>query len=329
MSGMLIEGTWSERRPDTESGGGRFVRKPSQFRNWITPDGLPGPTGTDGFPAEPGRYHLYVSLACPWAHRTLIFRKLKGLETMVSVDVVHYDMGNEGWVFDPSVPRATPDTVNGTTHLYEIYRAAKRDYTGRVSVPVLWDKQRSTIVNNESSEIVRMFNAAFDRVGAKRDDYYPKALRTEIDAVNAMVYENINNGVYRCGFATSQSAYEEAFHGLFDTLDVLEERLSHHRYLVGNTLTEADWRLFTTLVRFDAVYHGHFKCNLRRIADYPNLSNYLRDLYQTGDIAETVDFDHIKRHYYHSHKQLNPTGIVPLGPALDYTAPHDRDRIYS
>lgn len=308
MSGMLIDGVWRDRDYASRATGGRFLREQSRFRNWITPDGSAGPTGISGFKAEPGRYHLYVSLACPWAHRTLIFRKLKGLESAVTVDVVHYHMGEQGWIFDPSVPGATPDTANNKKHLYEVYLAAKPDYTGRVSVPVLWDKELGTVVNNESSEIIAMFNSAFDKVGAKGDDYYPHQLRQDIDEINALVYDNVNNGVYKCGFATSQEAYEEAFHALFDTLDRLAERLSRHRYLVGNRLTEADWRLFTTLVRFDPVYYGHFKCNLRRVADYPSLSNYLRDLYQTGDIALTVDFDHIKHHYYGSHRHINPSG---------------------
>jgi len=326
-TGRLVDGHWREEGYGTRATGGRFVREESRFRNWITPDGSPGPTGAGGFQAEPGRYHLYVSLACPWAHRTLIFRKLKGLESAVTVDVVHYHLGSEGWVFDPTVPRATPDTVNGMRRLYEVYRAANPHYTGRVSVPVLWDKKRSTIVNNESSEIIRMLNSAFDGVGASKGDYYPQALRADIDAINDAVYANINNGVYRCGFATSQEAYEEAFHELFDTLDKMEGRLAKGRFLCGNAITEADWRLFTTLVRFDVVYYLHFKCNLRRIADYPDLSNYLRDLYQMAGIAETVDFEHIKKHYYGSHTNINPSGIVPLGPAINIDAPHDRGRL--
>lgn len=324
--GRLVDGIWREEDHAARNERGRFVREESQFRNWITRDGRPGPTGEGGFKAEPGRYHLYVSYACPWAHRTLIFRKLKKLEGMISVDVVHYHKGPQGWVFDASVPGATIDTVNGFARLYEVYTAAKPNYTGRVSVPVLWDKQRKTIVNNESSEIIRMFNEAFDEVGAAEGDYYPEALQKEIDPLNARIYDSVNNGVYRCGFAGSQEAYEEACRELFDTLDDLEVRLARHRYLVGNTLTEADWRLFTTLVRFDPVYYGHFKCNLRRIADYPCLSNYLRDLYQTGEVAETVWMDHIKRHYYGSHRHINPTGIVPLGPIVAYDAPHDRAR---
>ena len=322
--GLLVDGRWQDRWYDTKSTGGRFARQRSRFRNWITADGGPGPTVDGGFKAEAGRYHLYVSLACPWAHRTLIFRALKGLEGAISVDVVHYHMADEGWVFDPSVDGATPDTVNDNKRLYEVYQAADRAYTGRVTVPVLWDRKQGTIVNNESSEIIRMLNSAFDGAGARGGDYYPQSLRAEIDAVNAVVYTNINNGVYKCGFATTQEAYEEAFSALFAALDDLEAMLSTMRYLAGDTLTEADWRLFTTLVRFDPVYVGHFKCNLRRIADYPNLSNYLRELYQVPGVAETVNMEHIKRHYYASHLTVNPTGIVPLGPEIDYAAPHDR-----
>ena len=324
--GLLVDGEWRDRWYDTKSTGGRFKRRESSFRNWITADGRAGPSGAGGFTAEPGRYHLYVALACPWAHRTLIFRALKGLEDIISVDVVHYHMGEEGWVFDNSADAATPDTVNGKARLYEIYLAADPAYTGRVTVPILWDRKQGTIVNNESSEIIRMFNSAFDGVGAKPGDYYPQELRGEIDAVNATIYSNVNNGVYKAGFATAQEAYEEAFTALFATLDDLETRLSKHRYLTGNRLTEADWRLFTTLVRFDPVYVGHFKCNLRCIADYPNLSNYLRDLYQVPGVAGTVNMDHIKQHYYGSHTKVNPTGIVPVGPEIDFDAPHDRER---
>lgn len=324
--GLLVDGEWRDRWYDTKPTGGRFKRRDSSFRNWITADGSAGPSGTGGFPAEPGRYHLYVSLACPWAHRTLIFRILKGLEEMISGDVVHYHMGEEGWVFDASADGATPDTVNGKSRLYEIYLAADPAYSGRVTVPVLWDRKQGAIVNNESSEIIRMFNTAFDGIGAKPGDYYPEELRGDIDAVNATVYSNVNNGVYKAGFATAQGAYEEAFAALFATLDDLELRLSKQRYLTGNRLTEADWRLFTTLVRFDPVYVGHFKCNLRRIADYPNLSNYLRDLYQVPGVAGTVNMDHIKRHYYGSHTKVNPTGIVPAGPETNLLAAHDRER---
>lgn len=324
--GLLVDGVWRDQWYDTKSSGGRFVRSQSQFRNWITAEGSPGPSGEGGFKAEPGRYHLYVSYACPWAHRTLIFRKLKGLESMIGVDAVNPLMLEEGWILDTHFPEATGDTVNGKQRLYEVYQLADPNYSGRVTVPALWDKQRNTIVSNESSEIIRMLNSAFDGAGAKPGDYYPEALRAEIDAINDKVYDRVNNGVYKCGFATSQEAYEEAFHQLFAALDELEARLGSHRYLVGDTQTEADWRLFTTLVRFDPVYVGHFKCNLRRIADYPNLSNYLRALYQTPGVAETVKMDHIKTHYYASHRTINPTGIVPAGPALDLTAPHDREK---
>src|SRR5690606_22560937 len=282
-------------------------------------------TGESGFAAEPGRYHLYVSLACPWAHRTLIFRKLKKLENAISVAVVDPVMGAEGWVFS-SRPGATADTVEGKARLSEIYLLANPAYTGRVTVPVLWDKERRTIVNNESSEIIRMLNSAFAAFTPDRTDYYPPALHAEIDALNAEIYDTVNNGVYRAGFATAQDAYEEACRALFKTLDKLEGLLSRSRYLLGVAQTEADWRLFTTLVRFDAVYFGHFKCNVRRIVDYPNLSNYLRDLYQVPGVAETVNIDHIKTHYYASHRHINPTGIVPVGPVLDFNAPHDRDR---
>jgi putative glutathione S-transferase len=316
--GLLVDGVWHDKWYDTGESGGRFVRRESQFRNWVTPDGAPGPSGEGGFPAEAGRYHLYVSLACPWAHRTLIFRALKGLESMIGVSVVHWLMREEGWTFAEG-PGVVPDTINGAGRLFEVYLRAQPGYTGRVTVPVLWDKQRETIVNNESSEIIRMFNSAFDGVGAAPGDYYPTALREEIDAVNARVYATLNNGVYRSGFATTQAAYEEAVGPLFDTLDWLEERLSDGRpYLLGGTLTEADWRLFTTLVRFDAVYVGHFKCNRRRITDYPGLSAYVRRLYEQPGVAATVDLQHIKRHYYESHRHINPTGIVPVGPDVLY-----------
>jgi len=322
--GYLLDGVWRDDAPNTDAHG-RFVRQASRFHNWVTPDGAPGPTGEGGFPAESGRYHLYVSLACPWAHRTLIFRKLKKLEDVIGLSVVDAVMGAEGWVFS-GAPGAIPDTVENTRRLSEIYLLANPAYTGRVTVPVLWDKQRRTIVNNESSEIIRMFNTAFDACTPVRADFYPQALRTEIDAINKPVYETVNNGVYRAGFAKSQEAYEDAFRILFAMLDRLEERLARQRYLAGNSITEADWRLFTTLIRFDAVYFGHFKCNLRRINDYPNLSNYLRELYQVPGVAATVNMDHIKTHYYASHRQINPSGIVPLGPELDFVAPHDRAR---
>jgi putative glutathione S-transferase len=316
--GLLVDGVWQDKwyAPDS---GGRFIRADSQFRDGVTAD------GSSGFPAEPGRYHLYVSLACPWAHRTLIFRALKGLEEAISLSVTDPLMGANGWEFSDA-PGAIPDAVNGARYLYEIYLKAAPRYSGRVTVPVLWDKQSGTIVNNESSEIIRMLNTAFDRWGRAELDFYPPPLRAAIDEINALVYERINNGVYRAGFATSQAAYEEAFDLLFDALDRIEERLGRQRYLVGARLTEADWRLFTTLVRFDAVYVGHFKCNLRRLADYPNLWGYARELYQHPGVAPTVNLAHIKRHYYASHRMINPTGIVPKGPAVDFAAPHDRAR---
>ena len=324
--GLLVDGVWRDDSHDVKRmQGGHFVRPQTRYRNWITPDGSAGPTGEGGFPAARGRYHLYVALSCPWAHRTIIFRRLKQLEDVVSMSVVEPIQGEQGWQFG-TYPGATPDTVNHKTSLAEVYLIADPRFSGRVTVPALWDKERATIVNNESSEIIRMFNGAFGRFTNERTDYYPAQLREEIDRVNAFVYENINNGVYRAGFATSQEAYEEAFRALFAALDDIEQRLARQRYLVGPEITEADWRLFTTLVRFDAVYYGHFKCNLRRIVDYPNLSNYLRDLYQQPGIAGTVNMDHIKRHYYGSQRNVNPTGIVPLGPRLDFLAPHDRDR---
>lgn len=324
--GLLVNGVWQDRWYDTKTTGGRFVRNSAAFRNWVTPDGSPGPMGTGGFRAEPGRYHLYVSLACPWAHRTLIMRRLKGLEEMIGLSVVHWRMLEHGWTFEEG-PGTIPDPIHGAQYLHQIYTAAEPSYTGRVTVPVLWDRASATIVSNESAEIIRMFNAAFDGIGAKPGDYYPQALRAEIDALNTRIYDNVNNGVYKAGFATTQHAYDEAVRPLFETLDWLDARLASQRYLCGDILTEADIRLFTTLVRFDPVYVGHFKCNLRRIADYPNLSGYLRDLYQTGGIAETVNLQHIKGHYYESHRNINPTGIVPLGPVMDLDAPHGRERL--
>jgi glutathionyl-hydroquinone reductase len=320
--GMMIEGVWHDRGYDT-SRTGRFRRRESSFRSWVTADGSAGPSGEGGFPAEPGRYHLYVSLACPWAHRTLILRSLKGLEEAISLSIVDPLMGSEGWVFGDG-PGCVPDTVNGAQRLQDIYRMADPVYTGLVTVPVLWDRRRRTIVNNESAEIILMLNEAFDGVGAREGDYYPQPLRPAIDEVNHQVYENVNNGVYKAGFAGSQEAYDEAVTALFLTLDRLERRLGKSRYLVGDTLTLADWRLFTTLLRFDPVYVGHFKCNLRRIADYSHLSGHLRELYQMPGIAETCDLEHIKGHYYRSHRTINPSGIVPAGPVLDLWAPHGR-----
>ena len=322
--GLLVDGIWQEDVSRTTDG--RFIRPATSYHDFVTADGSPGPTGKGGFLAEAGRYHLYVSLACPWAHRTLILRKLKKLDDVISVSVTEPLYGKTGWEFGTG-PGATLDSVNNKSTLAEIYLLADPHYTGRVSVPVLWDKKRRTIVNNESSEIIRMLNSAFAAFTDAHTDYYPVELRAEIDRINAVVYPNVNNGVYRAGFATTQAAYEEAARAIFATLDQLEERLSRQRYLAGRQITEADWRLFTTLIRFDTVYYGHFKCNLRRIADYPNLWNYLRDLYQVPGIAETVSIDHIKRHYYASQRQVNPTGIVPIGPLIDFTLPHDRGRL--
>jgi glutathionyl-hydroquinone reductase len=321
--GLLVDGVWQQDADRTQ--GGHFVRPSAGFRNWVTPDGSAGLSGEGGFAAEADRYHLYVSLACPWAHRTIIFRKLKGLENAVSMSTVSPDMLKDGWTFNKD-EGSSGDDVNGKRKLSEIYVLADPKYSGRVSVPVLWDKKRKTIVNNESSEIIRMLNSSFNALSNNRADYYPRALRTEIDKLNEQIYSNVNNGVYRAGFATSQAAYEEAFRGLFDTLDDMELRLSQHRYLTGNTMTEADWRFFCTLIRFDAVYYSHFKCNWHHIYEYPNLSNYVRDLYQVPGVAETVSLAQIKRHYYGSQRHVNPTGIVPIGPQLDFAAPHDRAR---
>ncbi len=321
--GLLVDGQWQDQWYDTDSTGGRFERSAAAFRNWITADGEPGPDGVGGFQAEAGRYHLYVAYACPWAHRTLIFRKLKKLEKMISVSVVNPIMREHGWTFHDGY-KVVPDPIHDAEFMHQVYTAAKPDYSGRVTVPVVWDKKRGTIVSNESADIIRMFNSAFDAVGAAAGDFYPLELREQIDDINAVVYDNVNNGVYKTGFATTQAAYEEAIVPLFETLDALEVRLDGQRYLCGDRLTEADWRLFTTLIRFDAVYVGHFKCNIRRIDDYPNLSNYLRELYQMPGIAETVEFTAIKMHYYGSHDSINPHYIIPLGPALDFHRPHDR-----
>jgi putative glutathione S-transferase len=324
--GLLVDGTWHDVWYDTKASQGRFVRSESQFRNWVTPDGSPGPSGRGGFRAEPDRYHLYVAFACPWAHRTLIVRKLKGLEGMIGLSAVNCFMGADGWTFAPG-PETIPDSVNHVDKLYELYTLADPKYSGRATIPILWDKNERTIVSNESAEILRMLNSAFDGVGANHNDYYPEDLRAEIDELNAFVYPNVNNGVYRAGFATTQEAYEEAATAVFAALDKLEGRLATRRYLTGSRLTEADIRLFTTLIRFDPVYHGHFKCNLHRIIDYPNLWGFLRDVYQTGGIAETVHVDFIKRHYYGSHANLNPSRIVPIGPDLNYETPHGRERL--
>lgn len=326
--GLLVDGQWQDKWYDTESNGGRFKRQDSSFRNWVTSDGSAGPTGDSGFKAEADRYHLYVSLACPWAHRTMIYRKLKGLEDMISISVVNAFMGGEGWTFKFG-EGVIADPIFNATHLYEIYTAAQADYTGRVTVPILWDKKTNTIVNNESSEIIRMFNSAFDEIGATAGDFSPAELLTDIDALNDFIYPNINNGVYKAGFATTQDAYKEAVTELFAALNTIEARLQNKRYLLGDTITEADWRLFTTLVRFDAAYVGHFKCNVRRIVDYPNLWGYLRDLYQVPGIADTVAIDNIKAHYYGSHETINPTRIIPVGPDLDFNTPHGREQLSS
>ncbi|MGP4716545.1 glutathione S-transferase family protein [Psychrobacter sp. T6-6] len=324
--GLLVDGKWQDKWYDTEGSGGRFEREDSGFRSWVTVDGSAGPTGVGGFKAETDRYHLYVSLACPWAHRTLIYRKLKGLEDIIPISVVHPYMGENGWTFAEG-KGVIADPVINADYAYELYTKAKSDYTGRVTVPILWDKKTNTIVSNESSEIIRMFNSAFDDVGALAGDFVPAELLQEIDDINAFVYTAINNGVYKAGFSTTQEAYEEAVNELFSALETLETRLAQQRYLIGDTITEADWRLFTTLVRFDAVYVGHFKCNLHRIVDYPNLWGYLRELYQVPGIAETVNMEHIKQHYYTSHANINPTRIIPAGPVIDFTAAHNRESL--
>lgn len=322
--GHLVEGEWSKEWYDTKKTGGAFKRDTSKFRNWVTADGSAGPSGEGGFKAEAGCYHLYVSLACPWAHRTLIFRALKGLEGLIDVSVVHPDMLEDGWTFATDFDGATGDRLHGAGFMRDVYTRADPKISGRVTVPVLWDKTRETIVSNESAEIIRMFNSAFNDLTGNSDDYYPEALRSEIDAVNERVYNAVNNGVYKAGFATTQDAYDKAVHPLFDALDWLEERLTGQRYLLGDRLTEADWRLFTTLVRFDSVYHLHFKCNRRRIMDYPALWAYTRDLYQHPGVAGTVNLDHIVRHYHYSHDTINPNRIIPINPSLDFTAPHGR-----
>ena len=321
--GLLQNGQWVDRWYDTKSNDGKFKRADAGFRNWVTADGSAGPSGMAGFKAQAGRYHLYISHACPWAHRTMIFRQLKGLEDMISVSVVNWFMAENGWSFLDG-EGVVADPINNAQFLHEVYTAGDPTYSGRVTVPVLWDKFTAKIVSNESSEIIRMFNSAFDEIGAKAGDYYPLELRPQIDEINARVYSTVNNGVYKSGFATTQKAYEQAVVPLFETLDWLEDILSKNRYLTGDNITEADWRLFTTLVRFDPVYVGHFKCNLKRIVDYPNLSDYTRALYQHEGVAETVHMDHIKNHYYGSHETINPTRIVPLGPELDLNAPHNR-----
>jgi putative glutathione S-transferase len=322
--GQLVNGEWSSEWYDTSKTGGAFKRDTSRFRNWVTADGSAGPSGEGGFKAEAGRYHLYVSYACPWAHRTLIFRALKGLEGLIDVSAVHPDMLDDGWTFDTDFEGATGDKLHDSKFMREVYTRADPKISGRVTVPVLWDKAQGKIVSNESAEIIRMFNSAFDGLTGNADDYYPEALREQIEEVNARIYDEVNNGVYKSGFATTQEAYEKAVHPLFEALDWLEERLTTRRYLMGDTLTEADWRLFTTLVRFDSVYHLHFKCNRRRIVDYPALWAYTRDLYQHPGVAQTVRMDHIVRHYHYSHDTINPNRIIPINPVLDFEAPHDR-----
>ncbi|MCC5894161.1 MAG: glutathione S-transferase family protein [Alkalibacterium sp.] len=316
--GLLVDGKWHDKWYDTEKNDGRFIREESQFRNWVTADGSAGPSGEGGFKAEPGRYHLYVANACPWANRAMIMRKLKGLEDMISVSVVNPLMAENGWTFEPEED-VVPDPVNNADYLYEVYTHVEPEYSGRVTVPVLYDLKQDTIVNNESSEIMRMLNSAFDEVGAKEGDYYPEDLREDIDEINDRVYNAVNNGVYKAGFATKQDVYNEEVSNLFEALDELEERLETNQYLVGDQMTEADWRLFTTLVRFDSVYYTHFKCNVRRISDYKNLWRLTRELYNVPGISDTIHFRHIKEHYFRSHKNINPTGIVPVGPDLDFS----------
>ncbi|SIO32804.1 glutathione S-transferase family protein [Vannielia litorea] len=325
--GRLVEGVWKDEWYDTKKSGGNFVRSTSGFRNWITADGAAGPSGEGGFKAESGRYHLYVSLACPWAHRTLIFRALKGLEEHVSISVVHPDMLDNGWEFRNDFAGTTGDSLLGKEYLWQVYTHVDPEMSGRVTVPVLYDTQRDTIVSNESSEIIRMFNSAFDGITGNRDDYWPEPLRDEIEAVNARVYDTVNNGVYKAGFATSQEAYDAAVHPLFESLDWLEDRLSRQRYLLGGQITEADWRLFTTLVRFDEVYHTHFKCNRNFLREMPNLWAYARELYQVPGVAATCVPAHYIRHYHYSHETVNPHRIIPLNPVLDWTAPHGREAL--
>ncbi|THD72021.1 glutathione S-transferase family protein [Thalassobius vesicularis] len=322
--GLLENGNWRTDWYDTSKSGGAFRRTTASFRNWVTPDGRPGPSGTGGYAAESGRYHLYVSYACPWAHRTLIFRALKGLTPHIPVSVVHPDMLKDGWTFATDFPGATGDTLHGLPFLRDVYLKARPDMSGRVTVPVLWDTQTQTIVSNESAEIIRMFNSAFDGLTGDRQDFWPAPLRDRIEALNTRIYDTVNNGVYKAGFATTQSAYDAAVRPLFDSLDWLEAHLSQNRYLLGAQATEADWRLFTTLIRFDPVYHLHFKCNLKRLIDYPNLWAYTRELYQWPGVAETTHLDHIVRHYHYSHDTLNPNRIIPINPVLDYAEPHGR-----
>nr|WP_154325374.1 glutathione S-transferase family protein [Pantoea sp. 201603H] len=325
--GQLIDGVWHDKWYDTAANGGHFKRSESKFRHWITPEGDAGPEGNSGFRAERDRYHLYVALACPWAHRTLLMRKLKGLENIVPVSVVHPLMLEHGWTFEDDFPGTTGDSLYQNEFLYQLYLHADKSYSGRVTVPVLWDKQQNTIVSNESADIMRMFNSAFDAVGARAGDYYPAELREQIDEINHWVYDCVNNGVYKSGFATSQEAYDEAVSVLFNALDRLEKILGQQRYLTGDRLTEADLRLWTTLVRFDPVYVTHFKCDKHRIGDSLNLHGFLREIYQIPGIAETVNLEHIRHHYYRSHKTINPSGVISLGPAFNWNEPHGRDRL--
>ncbi len=325
--GQLVNGKWSDEWYDTKASGGKFVRTTAGFRNWITPDGAAGPSGTGGFKAESGRYHLYVSYACPWAHRTLIFRQIKGLTDHISVDVVHPDMMQGGWSFQADYPGATGDSLSGKPFLRDIYTLADPDVSGRVTVPILWDKQQNTIVSNESSEIIRMFNSAFDGITGNNADYWPETLRTAMEPINQRIYSTFNNGVYKSGFASTQQAYDEAVTALFDTLEWLDAHLATNRYLMGNQLTEADWRLFPTLIRFDPVYHTHFKCNRKWLREFPNLWAYTRELYQWPGVAETVNLDHIVRHYHYSHETINPNRIIPINPVIDYGEPHGRESL--
>lgn len=323
--GLLVNGKWQDAWYDTKSTGGAFKRSDAIFRHWITVDGQAGPSGNGGFTPDSGRYHLYVSYACPWAHRTLIFRALKGLAPHIDVSVVHPDMMSEGWSLSDAYPGATGDPLYQADFAHEIYTKAATDFTGRVTVPILWDKERQTIVSNESSEIIRMFNSAFDGLTGNDVDFWPQDLRDAIEPINARIYDTLNNGVYKCGFATTQAAYDAAVHPLFDTLDWLDSHLASNRYLLGSRITEADWRLFPTLLRFDAVYHLHFKCNRKRLIDYPNLWPYTRELYQWAGVRETVNMDHIVRHYHYSHDSINPHRILPINPEIDWNAPHNRN----
>ncbi|MBN3081960.1 glutathione S-transferase family protein [Pectobacterium polaris] len=326
--GQLVDGVWHDTWYETKSTGGHFKRSESAFRNWVTPDGAPGLTGKGGFPAQSGRYHLYVSLACPWAHRTLLMRQLKGLTDHIAVSVVHPLMLDHGWTFGTDFEAATGDSLYQHEFLYQLYLHAMPDYSGRVTVPVLWDTEQHTIVSNESADIIRMLNSAFDDVGATAGDYYPEALRAQIDELNGWIYDKVNNGVYKAGFATSQSAYDESATAVFAALSDLESILAKQRYLTGEQLTEADLRLWTTLIRFDPVYHTHFKCDKYRLSDYPNLFGFLRDIYQMPGIADTVDMAHIRHHYYRSHGTINPHGVISLGPEQDLNQPHHRDKTF-